>query len=48
MKFELLSDSKMNELRGKAIVGHITMDEMMSVFNHLAVMEIKLDLLVVK
>lgn len=42
-QFVLLSDSKMNELRGKAMVGHITKDEMMSVFNHLAVLEAKLD-----
>lgn len=42
-KFELLSDSKLNELRGKAMVGHITKDEVMAVLNHLTVLEAKLD-----
>ena len=41
--FVLLSDKKLNELRGKAMVGHITKAEMLSVFNHLTVMESILD-----
>lgn len=42
-KFELLTENRLNELRGKAMVGHISQDEMMSVFNHLTVLETKLD-----
>lgn len=43
MEFKLLADSKLNELRGKAMVGHITMNEIMTVFNHLTSLESRLD-----
>jgi hypothetical protein len=41
--FELLSDAKLNELRGKAMAGHITTHEMMMAFNHLTLIEDKLN-----
>lgn len=40
----LLSDNKLNEIRGKAIVGMATVAEIMSVFEHLDSIYNQLDL----
>ena len=38
-----LSDSELNYIRGKASVGHATVEEIRSVFEHLDALEMKLD-----
>ncbi len=43
VEMKLLSDKKLNELRGKAMVKHITPAEVMQVFDHLTVLEVMLD-----
>jgi hypothetical protein len=46
MKFQkpkLLSDKELNFIRGKAIVGHASCEEIMQVFGHLDMLESKLD-----
>ena len=40
---KLLSDRELNIIRGKALVGHASRDEIMSVFGHIDAMEEKLD-----
>jgi hypothetical protein len=39
----LLTDKKLNTIRGKSMVGHATPDEIMDVFMHLDALEMKLD-----
>lgn len=41
---KLLSNKKLNELRGKAMVGKLNLHEMTSVFDHITALELKLDL----
>jgi hypothetical protein len=43
VKMRFLSDRDLNTIRGKAIVGHATRDEIISVFEHLDDLELKLD-----
>lgn len=38
-----LSERKLNEIRGKASIGHATTKEVMSVFEHLDALESKLE-----
>lgn len=38
-----LTDKKLNEIRGKALVEHVTRDEVLSIFSHLDELESKLD-----
>lgn len=40
---KLLTEKELNTIRGKASVGKATKDEIMSVFQHLDVLENKLD-----
>lgn len=40
---KLLSDKELNTLRGKAMVGHATSEEIMAVFGHIDILEQKLD-----
>lgn len=40
---KLLSDKELNTIRGKAMVGHATVDEILSVFGHIDAMEKVLD-----
>ena len=45
-KFEpprLLSDKELNTIRGKAIVGHESTQELMKVFGHIDAMEMRLE-----
>ena len=41
--FRLLSKRELNIIRGKTMVGHATVEDSMSVLNHLALLEMKLD-----
>jgi hypothetical protein len=41
--FKLLTSSTLNTIRGKALVGAATPDDILSVFGHLDVLEQKLD-----
>jgi hypothetical protein len=43
MKPKLLTDKQLNTIRGKASVGHATPQELMSVFGHYDLIEMKLD-----
>lgn len=46
MKFKeprLLSDKEMNTIRGKAMVGHATPQELMEVFGHIDTLEAKMN-----
>jgi hypothetical protein len=43
MKAKLLTEREINLIRGKAIVGHASVDELMSVFHHYDLIEMKLD-----
>ena len=38
-----LTEKELNTIRGKAMVGHATPEEILSVFAHLDAMEMKLD-----
>lgn len=38
-----LTEKELNTIRGKAMVGHATPDEIMSVFGHLDALEMQLD-----
>ena len=40
---KLLSDKELNTIRGKAMVGHASVEEIVSVFGHLDSLEMKLD-----
>lgn len=40
---KLLSDRELNTIRGKALVGHASKEEILSVFGHLDALEEKLD-----
>lgn len=42
-KPRLLSEKERNIIRGKALVGHATPDEILSVFAHYDLMEMKMD-----
>ena len=41
MKF--LTEKELNIIRGKVLVGHATIEEILSVFNHYDMLEAKLD-----
>jgi len=43
MKPRLLTEKELNTVRGKAMVGHATTDEIMSVFTHYDMIEMMLD-----
>lgn len=43
MKPRLLTDKQLNTIRGKASVGHASTPEIMSVFGHYDLIEMKLD-----
>ena len=43
MKPGLLTQKELNTIRGKAMVGHATTDEVMSVFTHCDMIEMMLD-----
>lgn len=43
-KPRLLSEKELNTIRGKALVGHATPQEIMMVFGHLDSLEMELDL----
>lgn len=46
MKFEkprLLTDRELNTIRGKSLVGHASTDEILQVFAHYDIIEMKLD-----
>jgi len=40
---KLLSDRELNIIRGKAIVGHASSEELMAAFGHIDMLEAKLD-----
>jgi hypothetical protein len=40
---KLLSDRELNTIRGKAMVGHASIDEVLSVFEHIDYLEHMLD-----
>ena len=42
-KPRILSEKELNIIRGKAIVGHATPKEILSVFGHYELLELKLD-----
>lgn len=40
---QLLTDKELNTIRGKAMVGHASTQEILSLFRHLDTLEMKLD-----
>jgi len=43
MKLKFLTDRELNTIRGKAMVGHATPQEIISVFQHYDLIEMKLE-----
>lgn len=43
MQLKYLTDRELNTIRGKAMVGHATPDEILSVFIHYDMLEMKLE-----
>jgi len=43
MIMELLTDKELNTIRGKAMVGHASPQQILSVFGHLDALEMKLE-----